>query len=55
MNVKVNVELSGEHAVTHRSFDYENENAELVVAWIAGVIKSATSVGHRVVGVEWGA
>lgn len=54
MKVTVNVELSGAHAITHRAFDYENENAENVVAWIAGIIKSATSVGHKVVGVEWG-
>jgi len=54
MKVTVNVELSGAHAVTHKTFDYENENAERVVAWIAGIVGSAASVGHRVVGVEWG-
>lgn len=54
MKVTAIVELSGVHAITHRSLNYENENAERVVAWLSGVIKSATSVGHRVVGVEWG-
>lgn len=54
MKVAVNVELSGAHAITHRVLEFQDENAEHVVAWIAGVIKSATRVGHKVVGVEWG-